>query len=175
MSESQLSTVAAERFTALVGVLNRERDALERLVFKLTQAGMLAEAKEARFMAMISDEIDTVAADLGGLELARAMIVDDVAAALSLTDDEPSLAGLIARAPEPVREPLIQLHHDLTKLMTDLDEVRERGSWAITERIAAMQADLERLESAGLGADGYDRWGHVSSADVVPTRFDDTA
>jgi len=165
-----------ERYIALVGVLNRELVILERLIFKLTQAEMLARADEARFLAPIFDEIDTVRDDLGALEVARAMLVGDVTAALGLANDTLSLSQLIAYAPDLAIEPLEGLKRRLSEAMDEITELKELGSRAVMERLDQITRAIDRVEPGVFGQAGYDHAGFMTAPVVkASSRFDYSA
>ena len=92
-----MNTAAArEQFTALVGVLRQEQAALDWLAFKVSEAELLTESQESRFLTMIVDEVDEIADELGTIEVARAMIVAELCDALGRPgEDEISLSDLI--------------------------------------------------------------------------------
>jgi len=165
-----------ERYIALVGVLNRELVILERLIFKLTQAEMLARADEARFLAPIFDEIDTVRDDLGALEVARSMLVGDVTAALGLANDTLSLSQLIAYAPDLAIEPLEGLKRRMAEAMDEIAELKELGSRAVMERLDQITRAIDRVEPGVFGQAGYDRGGFMTAPMVnASSRFDYSA
>lgn len=164
-----------ERYIALVGVLNRELVILERLTFKLTEAEMLTRAGESRFLANIFDEIDSVRADLGALEVARSMLVGDVTAALGLANDSLTLSQLIAYAPDLAVEPLEGLKRRLNEAMDEINELRELGSRTVTERLDQIARAMDRVEPGVFGQAGYNRTGFVTAPAATASRFDYSA
>lgn len=164
-----------ERYIALVGVLNRELVILERLIFKLTQAEMLARADESRFLAKIFDEIDAVREDLGALEVARSMLVGDVTAALGLANDTLTLSQLIAYAPDLAVEPLEGLMGRMIEAMTEVKELQELGSRAVLERLDAIKKTIDRVEPAAFIRSGYDATGFMTVPAASTSRFDYSA
>ena len=166
-----------ERYIALVGVLNRELIILERMIFKLTQAEMLARADESRFLAHIFDEIDTVRDELGALEVARSMLVGDVTAALGLANDTLTLTQLIDYAPDLAIEPLEGLMRRMNEAMGEISELRELGSRAVVERLDRIGRALDRVEPGVFGQSGYDAAGFMTSPLQTSSRsrFDDSA
>lgn len=164
-----------ERYIALVGVLNRELIILERLIFKLAQADMLARADEARFLPKIFDEVDAIRGDLGALEVARSMLVGDVAAALGLANDTMTLRQLIDYSPDLAVEPLEGLQRRLTAAMEEVRELQELGSRAVVERIDKITRVLERVEPAAFGRVGYNAAGYTVAPIIGTSRFDYSA
>ncbi len=137
------------RFAALADVLSRERAALDRLAFKVSTAELLAASGEARFLAMIVDEVDDVADELGTMEIVRAMIVAELCAIVGKPDrGDISLSDLIAHAPPDVGAGLTELRAELLELTDDLAATATRGSAAAHIQRAAIRAALNRLEPA---------------------------
>lgn len=159
-----------ERYIALVGVLNRELVILERLIFKLTQAEMLARADESRFLAPIFDEVDSVRDELGTLEVARSMLVGDVTAALGLANDTLTLNQLIDYAPDLAVEPLQGLRRRMGDAMGEIDELQEKGSRAVIERLDQISRAMDRVEPGVFGQSGYDSAGYMTSPLQIPSR-----
>jgi hypothetical protein len=164
-----------ERYIALVGVLNRELVLLDRLIFKLSEAELLTRADESRFLPKIFDEIEGVEADLGSLEVARAMLVGDVTAALGLANDTLSLKQLIEYAPDLAVEPLEGLLRRLGEAMAEVQELRERGSRLVIERLDQLNDALDRLEPGVFGQDGYNEHGYMTAPVATASRFDYSA
>ena len=164
-----------ERYIALVGVLNRELVLLERLIFKLSEAELLTRAEESRFLGKIFDEIDAVEHDLGGLEVARSMLVGDVTATLGLTADTLTLGELIEYAPDLAVEPLEGMMRRMGDAMTEIRELRERGSRVVIERLDQINAAIDRVEPAVFGQDGYNEHGYMTEPPSASSRFDYSA
>jgi len=163
---------AKEQFAALVGVLRQEYAALDRLAFKLTEAELLAEAHEGRFLPMIADEIDDIADEVGTIAIARAMIVAEVCDALGRFDDDVSLNELIAASPPEVTAALAQLRIQLLELTSEISATRLRGSDAAKRQRDTIKAALDNLEPVSAGRTGYDQWGARQSPTTGATRFD---
>ncbi len=161
-----------ERYIALVGVLNRELALLDRLIFKLSEAELLTRADESRFLGKIFDEVEAVESDLGALEVARSMLVGDVTAALGLANDTLSLRQLIEYAPDLAVEPLEGLLRRMGEAMEEVQELRERGSRVVIERLDQLHAAVERLEPGVLGQDGYNEHGYLTAPVSSGSRFD---
>ncbi len=164
-----------ERYIALVGVLNRELVLLDRLIFKFSEAELLTRAEESRFLGSIFDEIDAVERDLGALEVARSMLVGDVTAALGLSNDTLTLSQLIEYAPDLAVEPLQGLMRRLSEAVTEIHELRERGSRMVIERLDQISAAIDRVEPAVFGQDGYNEHGYMTATASSSSRFDYSA
>lgn len=163
-----------EQFAALVGVLRQEYAALDRLTFKLTEAELLAEAHEGRFLAMIADEVDEIAEEVGTIAIARAMIVAEVCDALGQVDDDVSLNELIASAPPDIVAPLSQLRTQLLELTSEISDMTSRGSSAVKEQLTTIRTALDNLEPVSSGRTGYDQWGSQPAPPAGATRFDES-
>ena len=85
-------------FVALTTVLHQEVAVLDDLIFRLVKAELLIEAREARFLGLAIDEIDDRAAELGEIELARALAARDAAESVGLHADA-SLSELVSSKP----------------------------------------------------------------------------
>lgn len=164
------STPHADRFAALVGVINRECALLQHLVFKLRSAEMLANAGEARFITLISDEVDAAASDLGAIEVARAVLVADVTHQLGIPDDA-TLAELADHAPEEIFAPLHQARNRLIDLMSELDDAARAATGAVTDRLNEVNGALDHAPS-GEPAGGTDRYAVGDFLPAAATRFD---
>ncbi len=174
MSTTGSASIPSERFVALVGLLNREVRLLERLVFKLTETELLTSAGEARFMGLILDEVDDVSTDLGGIEVARAMLVADLANSLGV-DEEVSLQELIAYAPADTAPLLHELRDRMITAAHDLEHVAAGGSETSRRQLERVSGALERLQPGMTGASAYDEFGAQSADSPVPTTFDQPA
>lgn len=175
MTSTGSSSIPAERFVALVGLLNREARLLERLVFKLAETELLTAAGESRFMGLILDEVDDVSKDLGGIEVARSMLVADLCDALGLQDDI-SLHELIAYAPADTSPLLDELRDRMIAAANEVTEIAAQGSSTTQAQLDRVSSTLERLEPTIAGGDRYNEFGQQRRAvDPVPTRFDQPA
>lgn len=169
-THSATTTPHADRFAALVGVINRECVLLQHLVFKLRSAEMLANAGEARFITLISDEVDSAALDLGAIEVARALLVADVTHQLGIPDDA-TLLELTEHAPEEIFTPLQQARSRLIDLMEELDDAARAATGAVTDRLDEVHTSLDTMQLSEIGGIS-DRYGVASVAPAAATRFD---
>ena len=166
------TAVGRDQFNALVGVLRQEYAALAWLAFKVSQTALLTEAHEARFLPMIIDEVDEIADELGAIEVARAMIVDELCEVLGDPDDSRTLGELIVDAPPDIAPILSELRQQLIELTDGLAGTAARGSAATRERLAAIQKAVASIEPAAGVETGYDQWGSRRVAAAAATRFD---
>ena len=125
-------------------------------------------------MGLILDEVDDVSTDLGGIEVARAMLVADLANALGV-DEEVSLHELIAYAPADTAPVLHELRQRMIAAARDLEEVAAGGSETSRRQLQRVSGALERLQPGLTGASAYDEFGGQSVNTPVPTTFDQPA
>lgn len=118
---------------ALSTLLTRERVLVDLLVMKLVTLRQLLVIGETRFLAWAAEEVERAAAGVRAVELERAVLVSSVGESRGLGTD-PSLAELVADAPEPWR--------------TVLGDARE-GLQAGTAEVAELLAATKRLADAG--------------------------
>ena len=158
------ASVPADRFIALVGVLTRECDLVEKLVFKLTEAELLATAGEIRFMGYMIDEVDDAAGELGAVELARGILVADLARELGFGSDDVPLTELVPYAPTDVADALLRLRDRLSAVTGQLESATRRGRAVAAAQLDEVHAALERTEPLASGGAGYNRWGTATAA-----------
>lgn len=173
--EMLMNTAAGrDQFAALVGVLRQERAAMDWLAFKLSEAELLTGSGEGRFLAMIVDEVDEIADELGTIEVARAMIVAELCDTLGKAgEDDISLSDLIAYAPADIGAALTDLRTELIDLADHLTATAARGTASAQTRKAAITATLNNLEPATHGKTGYDQWGARSTVAPIATRINE--
>ncbi|HYJ75292.1 MAG TPA: flagellar protein FlgN [Kineosporiaceae bacterium] len=130
----------------LAAVLWRQRDLLERLVYRLECEQLLLASGRTRFLATATAEVETLVSELRLLELQRAAAAEQAALAARL-DPSATLEELAAAVPPPWTGVLLE-HREALLVLT-----RELGALAETNR-ALMAAGLRAVESAlaGLGA-----------------------
>jgi len=175
MTSTGSSSIPAERFVGLVGLLNREARLLERLVFKLAETELLTGAGESRFIGLILDEVDDVSKDLGGIEVARSMLVADLCDSLGLQDDI-SLHELIAYAPAETSPLLHELRDRMIAAANDVSEIAAQGSSTTKAQLDRVSTTLEHLEPSIPGGARYNEFGQQRAvANPIPTRFDQPA
>src|SRR5690242_8038914 len=75
---------AAYVLNDLFAALWRERSALEEVLFKLVQQRSLINSGDTRWLARADDELRAAVADMRAVEVLRAAVTDEAAAALGL-------------------------------------------------------------------------------------------
>lgn len=124
--------------TALLDVLSRQRDVLERMEHRLTVLRLLAGSGDSRFVAPAADEFEALTHELATLEIAREARTADLTEVVGSAPGAPLSA--IVEALGPVGEALAQRGR----------EVRER-----LEAVSALRDDVEGL--SGRAADALRR------------------
>lgn len=94
----------------LSGVLWRERELLNMLLYKLEQEQLVLASGKTRWLGTAASEVEAVLGLLRQAEVHRAVAVQEVATSLGLPAD-PSLSELAARAGEPWESILLE-HRD---------------------------------------------------------------
>ncbi len=148
---------ATDALIALVDVLGREQRLLERLAFTAAQAALLLAAGEGDHLALAADEMNDAERDLGMLELARAMVVVELAEQWDLEHDQPTLTEIHAAAPEAFQPVLAARQAELRRLTGDIAalsatgrELAESGIRRVAERLSTLDAG----SPAGYSSDG---------------------
>ena len=143
----------------LAAVLWRQRDLLERLVYRLECEHLLLAAGRTRFLALATAEVEELLGELRVLELQRSDAAERVAAEVGLD----AAAGLdrLASAVQPPwtgvllehREALLALVGELAALAETNRSLMAAGMKAVDSAIAGMGA------GTGTSSVGYDAKG----------------
>ena len=130
---------------SLLEVLHQERRVLERLMYRLSEANLLVEARQDRFLALASDDVGYIETQLGEVEILRAILVAGIATTRNVPESELSLREIIQRA-QPEHAALLERELEaLRDLTQDIDNVKHDISAASSERLAATQTAIARL------------------------------
>ncbi len=148
---------------ALADVLAAEVAVLENLHFRVVQAANLVAAGRHRFLAPASDKVLDAIDELGGLELARALVVSNAAAAWDLADDQPTIAELAAAAPPPWPPVLAGFAARMRELVAAIDEAGSRGAVYATHGRDRVQTALTAVD----GAESYEPDGAPGGSPVL--------
>jgi FlgN protein len=144
----------------LAAVLWRQRDLLERLVYRLECEQLLLASGRTRFLALATAEVEAVLAEVRVLDVQRAAAADSVAAEVGAGSGA-SLEELAAAVQPPWTSVLLE-HREALLVLT-----RELGALAETNR-SVMAGGMKAVESAlaglggreGVASVGYDARGH---------------
>lgn len=146
------------RLNELSGILWRERELLELLLFKLEEEQLILTSGRTRWLSHATREVEVVLEQIRTAELGRAVEVDAAAAALGL---EPgvSLLTLAESAPPPWDELLLAHREAFVKLTTEINELAESNRDLLATSHRATQETLLSLQEdvRTYGADGTTR------------------
>ena len=137
------------------GILWKERELLELLLFKLEEEQLVLASGRTRWLAHATREVEFVLEQIRSTELLRAVEVDGVAADLGLGAG-PSLSALADAAPEPWGD-LLRSHRDaflaLTAEVQAMAEANrdllESGSRAVREALQGLDRTLSTYTARG--------------------------
>ncbi|WP_369054142.1 flagellar export chaperone FlgN [Kineococcus terrestris] len=155
------------------GILWKERELLELLLFKLEEEQLVLASGRTRWLAHATREVEFVMEQIRSTELLRATEVDAVAAELGL-EPGPSLNALAEAAPEPWGE-LLRGHRDafltLTSEIQDLADANRdlltSGARAVREALLGLDTTLDTYTARGKN--------HAASAGGSRAHFVDEA
>src|SRR5690348_16785443 len=103
----------------LAAVLWRQRELLERLVYRLECEQLLMAAGRTRFLGQATAEVEVLLDELSVVEVQRAAIADRVAVEAGL-DPGASLEEIAAGVQPPWTEVLIEHRHALLTLTAEM-------------------------------------------------------
>jgi FlgN protein len=143
----------------LAAVLWRQRDLLERLVYRLECEQLLLAAGRTRFLAMATAEVETLLTELRVLEMQRCSAADRVAAEMGLAPGA-SLEQLAAAVQPPWTGVLVEHRDALLALTRELATLAETNRTLMAAGMKAVESTLARLGAGGeTSAVAYDARG----------------
>jgi hypothetical protein len=144
----------------LAAVLWRQRDLLERLVYRLECEQLLLAAGRTRFLPMATAEVETLLAELRVLEMQRCGATDQVAAETGLAPGA-SLEELAGGVQPPWTGVLGEHRQALLALTQELAALAETNRNLMAAGMRAVESTLAGLGAGdGAAAVGYDARGH---------------
>ncbi|MGI4895646.1 MAG: flagellar export chaperone FlgN [Janthinobacterium lividum] len=137
------------------GILWKERELLELLLFKLEEEQLVLASGRTRWLAHATREVEFVMDQIRSTELLRATEVDSLAEELGM-DAGPSLGALADAAPDPWGE-LLRGHRDafltLTAEIQDLADANRdllnSGARALRETLLGLDQPLDTYTARG--------------------------
>ncbi|MCI2240633.1 flagellar protein FlgN [Paenibacillus sp. TRM 82003] len=137
------------------GILWKERELLELLLFKLEEEQLVLASGRTRWLAHATREVEFVMDQIRSTEVLRAAEVDAVAAELEI-EAGPSLNALAAAAPEPWGE-LLRGHRDAFLTLTaeiqalaDANrDLLSSGARALRETLLGLDTPLDTYTAKG--------------------------
>jgi hypothetical protein len=145
----------------LAAVLWRQRELLERLVYRLECEQLLLAAGRARFLGLATAEVEQLLDELAVVELQRAAVADRVCAEAGL-DAGASLEDIAAGVQPPWTEVLIEHRHALLTVTAELSALAETNRHLMAAGLAAVESALIGLGlRQGTTSVGYDAQGRT--------------
>lgn len=143
----------------LAAILWRQRELLEKLVYRLECEQLLLAAGRSRFLATATAEVETLLDELRIVELQRAAAADQVARELGLPDGA-TLEELAGTAQPPWTEVLLEHRHALLTVTGELSALAETNKHLMAAGLKAVEATLAGLGLRhGTSSLGYDAQG----------------
>lgn len=139
----------------LSSVLWRERDLLDRLLFKLEVEQLVLTNGRSHWLPLAAREIEAVLDDIRNIELLRAVALDSLAAELGLPAN-PSLRDLSEHSNEPWKSLWLDHREAFTTVATAISQMSQSNRVLLTAGYQAAQATLLSMEvrSPTYGSDG---------------------
>jgi hypothetical protein len=143
----------------LAAVLWRQRELLERLVYRLECEQLLMAAGRARFLGLATAEVEALLDELNVVELQRAAVADRVAAETGL-EAGASLVEIAGSVQPPWTEVLIEHRHALLTLTAELSALAETNRHLMAAGLKAVEQAMAALGlRQGTTSVGYDAQG----------------
>jgi hypothetical protein len=143
----------------LVSVLNRERQVLETLLFRLLEARGLLATGEARFLGWAAEDLEQASESVREVELRRATVVAEMIEG----DDSPTLRDLVDATDEPYASLLDDHRIALGRLAVEVGAATEA-----TQELA--DEGLRRLRNRQAATPGTDLDIRVPGEEKATTR-----
>jgi hypothetical protein len=137
-----MATSISPNFHDLVGALTRERQVMERLLFRHAEISMLIAAGEHRFVGRALDEAMIAESELAETDLLRALLTVAIEPGL----DDVGIETVIAAAPSDVRPNLETLARDMRRIMAQVDLYREQASNWAADRANQVRGAIDRFD-----------------------------
>ena len=149
----------------LAAVLWRQRELLERLVYRLECEQLLLAAGRTRFLALATGEVEELLDRLRVLEVQRSGVADRVAAEAGLAPGT-GLGQLAAAVQPPWTGVLLEHREALLALTGELAALAETNRGLMAAGLRAVEAAVAGLGGrAGTTSVGYDARGR---SDLLP-------
>jgi hypothetical protein len=156
-------------FSDVSTMLWRERDALEMLLFKLTEEQLIAATANAKWLNAATREVEAALDELRGTEILRAAEVDALAASLGWSSGL-TLAALAEHADQPWSELLLDHRGALIALVHQIEAACEQNRQVLA---AGARSVRETLLALGNGVETYDASGHSAPGVARPRLMDE--
>lgn len=148
----------------LAAVLWRQRELLERLVYRLECEQLLMASGRTRFLGTATAEVETLLEELKVIEVHRAAFADRVAREAGL-EAGASLEEIAAGVQPPWTEVLLEHRHALITLTSELSMLAETNRHLMAAGLKAVETAMQNLGlRQGTTSIGYDAQGR---SDVI--------
>jgi hypothetical protein len=139
-------------------VLWREREILERVLFRIIEQQLVLKAGQTRWLAAANHEVETAVADLRGSEIFRSAEADVLAEQLGIGPGA-TLSAIVNRSPEPWGSILAEHRDALLRLAAEIDTTTEEnrallgaGARAVRETLLSLSDAVATYDSTGVPA-----------------------
>jgi FlgN protein len=157
----------------LAAVLWRQRELLERLVYRLECEQLLVAAGRTRFIALATSEIEALLDEMQVVELQRAAVADRVAMEFGLPVGS-TLEALAGTAQPPWTEVLLEHRQALVMLTGELAVLAESNRHLMAAGLAAVEQALVglglRQQSTSVGYDAHGRRAFATGGAIAVDR-----
>lgn len=142
------------------GVLWRERQLLELLLFKLEEEQLILTSGKTQWLGHATREVESVLEQIRNAELGRALEADAAAREVGVPEGS-NLLTIAAAAPAPWRELLTDHHRAFVELTEQVNELAEGNRELLATSSRAAQETLMSLQES---VQTYDDRGTTTSA-----------
>jgi acetyl-CoA acetyltransferase len=143
----------------LAALLWRQRELLERLVYRLECEQLLMAAGRTRFLGQATAEVEALLDELSVQELQRAAVADRVCQESGL-EPGASLEEIAGSVQPPWTEVLVEHRHALLTLTAELAALAETNRHLMAAGLQAVEAAMQNLGlRQGTASLGYDAQG----------------
>jgi flagellar biosynthesis/type III secretory pathway chaperone len=147
----------------LAAILWRQRELLERLVYRLECEQLLLASGRTRWLATATAEVEGLLAEIAVIEVQRAAAADAACRELGLPAGS-TLEVLAAKAQPPWTGVLLDHRQVLLSLTSELSALAETNKHLMAAGMQAVESTLAQLGYRGDRSDGYDAQGRTGTA-----------
>ena len=162
----------SRHLAALEQMLGLERQLLETLQFKLTQAKLVLTANESRFVAPALREVQAAMEDIRTAEDERMKATAAIAADWGVHSKSLTRAYLADHAPEPYGARFRDHRYAFMDLTSEIERLSADNQRLATANLDVIKGTLDLLYDVTEQSDTYDAKGHRSDAARGPLRLD---
>ncbi len=137
----------AKELAEFCSVLWREREVLERVLFRIIEQQLILRAGQTRWLGVANSEVEAAVTDLRVTEVLRSAEADALAASLGL-DSGATLAQLGAAATEPWSSILLEHRTALRELAAEVETATQDNRGLLGAGARAVRETLLSLSDA---------------------------